>query len=1385
MRKYISLLVVTLLTATHAVAADLEIRHDKSAGTISVYRVGEDEAIVTQNARPDYRPYIHPIVAPDGKGVLTQYQPTHHPHQTGLYWGFTQVNGRDYFHHPEGDYWRRVSAVVLKPNSTPTDLNVRWQTIYDLLDEDGEHVLRETQVWTMREEAGEYALELEWTGTAVEDVTIGEYDYGGLFLSTNYVYGADGEATNSVRQTNARAEGQRAVWVDVGVKLEGRDDRAHIAIFDHTDNVGYPQPWRVDKALGFGPVRARTGDWTIPAGESEVIKHGLRVYTGDLNDVELTDIWSLYAREIGEAGGKGGWSPKKGIPYAQWGLAKEEGYAAEFLTAEKAAAAMTYPEAFTVDVFASEPMINQPMAFCWDDRGRLWIAQNREMMGSGAGIQYSGESQILILEDTDGDGVADSRKVFLEDINFPSAMAVGFDGLWLGAIPNLLFVPDRDGDDKADVDDIEIRLTGWGKQDLHETINSFHWGPDGWLYGLQGIFTPSRVGKPAGQSAVYVPDFRYPTSSVKKADSGQKKGKEENPIEGKTISIPMGDEEPLKIQFNDDGKAIVSGYLEEEGTFIETNYKQDGKSVYVEIFETTVELIYDGETLVFGEKGGGSSDASAFEYDGEPVEINGAVWRYHPTKDRFEIIANGFSNPWGIDYDAKGQIFISACVIPHLWHVVQGGRYHRQAGSHFNPHTYSDIRTIGDHRHRSAHGGARVYLSDAFPEEYQGRLFMGNIHEHAVLIDELEPTGSGFVGHHAEDFLHANNAQFVGFSTEIGPDGSVYMLDWHDADICGDFVRTKDTGRVYRISPKESGAENWEGRYGDLATFDNAELVKLQESKSAWHSRRARVILQNRATKGDVDKATHKALRAIFDDSTNEDHRLRALWALHVTQGIDQSALVEILDDDDMYVRAWAIQLLCEDNSPSNAALKQFVTMAKNDSSPVVRLYLASALQRIGIEASWPIAENLITHAEDADDHNIPHVLWYGIELLVADDPARALEMAKESGVPMITQYIARRLTDEDKMTSLVSAIGEYADARLDLLQGMRDGLEGRSDAVAPENWAKVFTVLRAEQNESSSMALELSLQFGDAVAAQALVDTLQSDENSLEDRRRAIRGLAQRKRPELKPQLIALLDSDTLRADAIRATASYDDAALADTLLDRYASFSTEEKLEVVHALSSRPSHGTQLVEAIKNGDVPREDVPAYIARLLQRVVGNRFLEVWGPVEGDSPEIAVAFDRLKKLLVDEAFVNADKRKGRELFNQTCFACHQLYGEGGQVGPDLTGSNRTDINYLLGNILTPSAVIKEDYKMTMVFTHDGQVYSGVVVSETNRQLTLRVASGQEPVSIPKSQIADRELTDLSMMPDGLIDHLSDPEVIDLIAYLRSLEPVMMQDRASR
>jgi putative membrane-bound dehydrogenase-like protein len=931
---------------------------------------------------------------------------------------------------------------------------------------------------------------------------------------------------------------------------------------------------------------------------------------------------------------------------------------------------MTLVDGYGVNAWASEPMVVQPMAFCWDDRGRLWVAENRDYESRVSGFSNAGNSRILILEDTDRDGIADSRKVFMEGIVFPSALAVGFDGVFVGAPPNLLFIPDRNHDDSADVDAIEIRLTGWGIRDRHEVLNSLHWGPDGWLYGLQGYATSSNVRKPSGSARLYKAGEPFPEDVLK----------------------------------------------------------------------------------------------------GDGIEINGGVWRYHPTKDRFEVVAHGFSNPWGIDYDAKGQLLISACVIPHLFHVIPGGIYHRQGGQHFNPYVYSDIQTIADHRHRSAHGGARVYLSDAFPASQQGRIFMANIHEHAVLSDVLERRGSGFSAHHGDDFLMANNAQWIGFSLEIGPDGALYVLDWHDADICGMEVLRKETGRVFRIAPKQTLAENWPDRYSDLRAMADAQLVDLQTSRSDWHARRARIILQHRASTRALQPDTHDRLRRLFATSENPDWRLRAMWGLHVTGGFTEPNLVSALDDRDEHVRAWAIQLLTEDRSGSPAAVGKFTDMARSDTSAIVRLYLASALQRMEDTARGTIAAALMLRGEDAKDHNIPNMLWFGIEPLVKSNPSLALERASRSNIPMLARFTARRSVDADALEPVISAIAAAPKTQASLLEGLRDGLEGRVDVSAPSNWARVFSRLRQSGDRIAQLAAEVERQFDNTEAARQNLATVRNRTAPVAERQHALRILAAQRRPQLASELPAALEDERVRLEAIRAVAAYDDDALGKALIERYPSFSPAEKREAIQTLSSRRRYGRLLTDALAQKAISRTDVPPYAARQLRRVVGTPFTEVWGPVEQVASEER-AFTRYRGLLNDATLARADAANGKAVYERTCGACHKLNGEGGAIGPDLTGSNRTNIEYLLFNVLNPNGEVQDAYKAVVITTRDGRTFSGTVASETDRQVTLRVVD-RDAVAINKADIQSRETTNVSMMPVGLFDALTDREVIDLVGYLR-------------
>ena len=394
------------------------------------------------------------------------------------------------------------------------------------------------------------------------------------------------------------------------------------------------------------------------------------------------------------------------------------------------------------------------------------------------------------------------------------------------------------------------------------------------------------------------------------------------------------------------------------------------------------------------------------------------------------------------------------------------------------------------------------------------------------------------------------------------------------------------------------------------------------------------------------------------------------------------------------------------------------------------------------------------------------------------------MAVGRATRIPLLARHIARRIGDAGQLDPLLAAIATSTDdSQLNLLLGLRDSLEGRYDMKSPAAWADVYPKLRSAGGEVSRIALQLSQQFGDSVAAEVMLQTLRDKSSSIEDRRQSLQGLAGRQRVELRDSLVELLSDDELRRDAIRAVSSFDDVSLAKELLKRYPNLSPEEKLEVINTLASRSGYGAELTAAIQSGAVPKRDVPAYIARLLRRVVGNRFVDVWGPIDELGADKEAMFAKYRELLKEDALSQANVANGRAVFNRTCAACHKLHGYGGSTGPDITGANRGNLEYLLSNILTPSAIIQDAYRMHIVLTEDGRIYSGIPVEENERQLKLRVADRDDPVTISVSQIESREIAAVSMMPEGTLMNLSDREVIDLIGYLQTLRQVDLSGAA--
>jgi putative membrane-bound dehydrogenase-like protein len=964
------------------------------------------------------------------------------------------------------------------------------------------------------------------------------------------------------------------------------------------------------------------------------------------------------------------------------------------LPPDKAAAAMTVPEGFSVSLFAGEPDVMQPIAFCLDDRGRLWVAEAYSYPVRRD--DKDAKDRIVIFEDTKGTGTFDKRTVFMEGLNLVSGLEVGFGGVWIGAAPYLMYVPIKDGEDKP-AGKPEILLDGWHYEDTHETLNAFTWGPDGWLYGCHGVFTHSLVGKPG---------------------------------------TPDKDRKP----------------------------------------------------------------------------INAGVWRYHPTKHIFEVFAQGTSNPWGLDFDEHGQAFVTACVIPHAFHIVQGGRYQRQAGEHFNPYTYADIPTIADHLHWQgenqwaanpysgskggghAHCGLMLYQGGAWPDEYRGQMFFGNIHGHRINMDTLKPKGSSFVASHGPDFLLANDSWARFINLKYGPDGNVYLIDWYDKQACHNGnadLWDRDNGRIYKISCR--GVKPVTGL--DLAKKSDKELVDLLLDKNEWYVRHARRLLQERAANKALDKDTHELLAKLAFEHKDETRRLRGLWALHVTGGLTTERVLKALEDKGEYVRAWTVQLAVEDEPVASVKVREeLIHMAWADDSPVVRLYLASAAQR------WPAIYGvhffsgpgwLQSRAEDAKDPNLPLMYWYALEAEVSNrDWSRQSGIPKyldrlhdDIRIPLLAEFLTRRMASFNNFWSLELVMKWAAHASNDaetkaILRNILAGLRGRS--VKPVEW-DIFTEKPSKQQlfsssdpELRSLAYSLAVALGDARAIRHMRDELASDKADLPSRQAALAALLDARDKDLPPVLHQLIADKALRGAALRALAVYDDPKTPETVLAKFGEFTAEEKRDALNTLASRPAYGQALMEAVAAKKVAAADVPADVVRQLRNLndkeLDRRIADVWGVVR------TTPADRAKLIAEWKSKINAtapppDLALGRAIFAKTCQNCHTLYGVGGKVGPDITGSNRGNLDYLLENILDPSAVIPNDYKATLITLQSGRVVTGIVRGETPEALT--VVTANETLTIPVKEIDTRKISDVSMMPEDQLKPMTDAEVRALIAYLRN------------
>ncbi|MFM8496124.1 MAG: PVC-type heme-binding CxxCH protein, partial [Planctomycetia bacterium] len=580
--------------------------------------------------------------------------------------------------------------------------------------------------------------------------------------------------------------------------------------------------------------------------------------------------------------------------------------------------------------------------------------------------------------------------------------------------------------------------------------------------------------------------------------------------------------------------------------------------------------------------------------DAYDVPLRGGIWRYHPISRQFEAVCHGTTNPWGHDWDEHGEGFFINTVNGHLWHIIPGAHFVRPHTLAAGPLVYEPIDTHADHWHwdtgktwtdsRSASGehdrrggghahvGMMIYGGRQWPSEYHGRLFTLNQHGRRVNVDRLEREGSGYAGRHEPDILHAADPWMVGIEVTYGPDGSVYLVDWSDTGECHDHTGVhRNSGRIYRVTygrPAPIPGQN-------LQRLDAAALVQTLLDANEWLARAARRELCDRAARGgDVDPAIGPLL-GVASRSEDTVPRLRALWTLHALGRLPDAVLVEALDDPDEHVRTWGVRLLT-DGLPLDMAtgvaragqrpldhdhLDAFVQLASSDPSALVRLALASTLQRLPVADRPRLAAALLGHEEDVRDHNLPALIWFGLMPLAEQDPAALVGLAMEGRIPAVRTWTARRVGELATLQpDLLNRLLEFGtksprDAQADLLAGLATGLAGQRRVPKPTAWDGFVASIGPNSGVEPQMR-GVAVVFGDGQALDDLRRLALDSGADLPMRRRAIESLIEAQPADLRELCERMLDVKFLNTTALAGLTRFDDPSIGKGLASAYTKF-------------------------------------------------------------------------------------------------------------------------------------------------------------------------------------------------------------------------------------
>ena len=769
------------------------------------------------------------------------------------------------------------------------------------------------------------------------------------------------------------------------------------------------------------------------------------------------------------------------------------------------------------------------------------------------------------------------------------------------------------------------------------------------------------------------------------------------------------------------------------------------------------------------------------------------VWRYHPKTHAFELFAEGGWNNFGVDFDAQGRLYSGTNGSMQAVYFVQGGFYQKSFGKH-GPHTnpyafdYFGGIPIEGKPQRLVQQWV-PYGGGAFPG-HDGHFFGVNCLANRVAVLAMERDGSTFKSRELQAAIESGDVWFRPVHATTGPDGSIYVSDFYDARITHVDPRDnwdRDHGRVYRLRHREGRAH----RPVDLAGQSAAELVGYLDHPSQWHRWTARRLLAERE-----DPTVLPALRDLL--GREGQAALEALWTLHALDAVSEDIFAEALrHPSHLQVRLWAVRLLGDRGQALSPAIFERVLALAGAEEPELISQLAASLQRLPSGQALPLIGRILRSGRFTSDAYIPSQLWWALERHVSQDPDAVLAWLTRSDLwstPMmetkLAGLLARRLASDPSPANLERAAqllqaAPDADTLRTLIQGLEKGLRGIALARVPAD-LELALAKRWSAGEPDVDLIVFGIRLKSAVAMEAAMDMVGGKKNvSTSGRVKLISRLAESPRPALTALLGDLAGGDpgpAIQRAALNGLRQAQGREIPAKIL-RIAIQSPDEGVRrtALAVLTSRRSWAKVLLDAVEAEALPRETVSLDQILVMQghgdEALRTRIRKLWGrlnqPDEVKRRRIAETIKRVKN---DPGNPDA----GSLIFNQACAACHKLFGRGGLMGPDLTGYERSNLEFLVTAIVDPNLGVREEYELTQVTLRPARgakeptIVSGFVKELTDAQLKLQDLTGHETV-VATRHILRRENSPVSIMPEGLLDALTEVEVADLFAYLQALE----------